>query len=148
MPTLYGAWCSEWEIAYRPRATQSISNGLWPWKRERHMAYVDQVLYCRDCNQEFTFTAGEQEFFAGRGLTNAPTRCPSCRAARKQAGGGRSGGRSFSGGTREREPRQMYSVTCASCGNQAQVPFLPRGDKPVYCGDCYQMQSTNRRSSW
>jgi CxxC-x17-CxxC domain-containing protein len=113
-----------------------------------YMAYVDQVLYCRDCNQEFTFTAGEQEFFSGRGLTNAPTRCPACRAARKQSGGGRnSGGRGFSGGgEREREPRQMYSVTCASCGNQAQVPFLPRGDKPVYCGDCYQMQSANRRS--
>lgn len=116
------------------------------------MAFVDQVLYCRDCNQEFTFTAGEQEFFAGRGLTNAPTRCPACRAARKQAGGGRSGGRGFGGGggsrDREREPRQMYSVTCASCGNPAQVPFLPRGDKPVYCGECYQAQSANRRQRW
>lgn len=112
------------------------------------MAYVDQVLYCRDCNQEFTFTAGEQEFFAGRGLTNAPTRCPSCRAAHKQAGGARNGGgRNYSGGPREREPRQMYSVTCASCGNQAQVPFQPRGDKPVYCGDCYQVQGANCRSS-
>lgn len=118
------------------------------------MTFVDQVLYCRDCNQEFTFTAGEQEFFAGRGLTNAPTRCPACRAARKQAGGGRSGGRGFGGGggprdrDREREPRQMYSVTCASCGNPAQVPFLPRGDKPVYCGECYQAQSANRRQRW
>lgn len=112
------------------------------------MAFVDQVLSCRDCNQEFTFTAGEQEFFAGRGLTNAPTRCPSCRAARKQAGGIRSGGRSFGAGGRDREPRQMYSVTCASCGNQAQVPFLPKGDRPVYCGDCYQVQSAGRRSRW
>jgi len=112
------------------------------------MAFVDQVLYCRDCNQEFTFTAGEQEFFATRGLTNAPTRCPACRAARKQAGGGRSGGRNYGGGSREREPRQMHSVTCASCGNQAQVPFLPRGDKPVYCADCYQMQSADRRPRW
>ena len=114
------------------------------------MAFVDQVLCCRDCNQEFTFTAGEQEFFAGRGLTNAPTRCPACRAARKQSGGG---GRSFGGGgggsrDREREPRQMYSVICASCGNAAQVPFLPRGDKPVYCGECYQAQSANNRQRW
>lgn len=107
------------------------------------MAFVDQVLYCRDCNQEFTFTAGEQEFFASRGLTNAPARCPACRSARKQAGGGRN-----SGGSRNREARQMHSVTCASCGNQAQVPFLPRGDKPVYCGDCYQVQSSQRRSHW
>lgn len=115
------------------------------------MAFVDQVLSCRDCNQEFVFTTGEQEFFASRGLTNAPTRCPACRAARKQSGGGRSGGRSFGGGgarDQEREPRQMYSVICASCGNTAQVPFLPRGDKPVYCGECYQAQSANRRSRW
>ncbi len=112
------------------------------------MTFVDQVLYCRDCSQEFTFTAGEQEFFAGRGLTNAPTRCPSCRAIRKQNGGGRSGGRGFAGGGREREPRQMYSVTCANCGNQAQVPFLPKGDRPVYCADCYQVQSSGRRARW
>ncbi len=112
------------------------------------MAFVDQVLYCRDCNQEFTFTVGEQEFFASRGLTNAPTRGPSCRAARKQTGGGRSGGRGFGGGGREREPRQMYSVTCANCGNQAQVPFLPKGDRPVYCGDCYQVQAPSRHSRW
>ncbi|HLI71130.1 MAG TPA: zinc-ribbon domain containing protein [Ktedonobacteraceae bacterium] len=111
------------------------------------MAFEDRVLYCRDCNQEFTFTAGEQEFFASRGLTNAPTRCSACRATRKQAGGGRNGGRGYSG-SREREPRQMHSITCARCGNQAQVPFLPRGDKPVYCGDCYQAQSTGRRSRW
>lgn len=111
------------------------------------MAFVDQVLYCRDCNQEFTFTVGEQEFFASRGLTNAPTRCPACRAARKQVGGSRGGGRG-AGGSREREPRQLHTVTCASCGNQAQVPFLPRGDRPVYCGDCYQLQSTSRRQRW
>ncbi|MBV9616240.1 MAG: zinc-ribbon domain-containing protein, partial [Ktedonobacteraceae bacterium] len=37
---------------------------------------TDQTLYCRDCNQEFTFTTGEQEFYASRGLTNSPSRCP------------------------------------------------------------------------
>ena len=43
------------------------------------MALSDQTLYCRDCNSEFVFTIGEQEFFASHNLTNAPTRCPSCR---------------------------------------------------------------------
>jgi CxxC-x17-CxxC domain-containing protein len=40
----------------------------------------------------------------------------------------------------------MHSVTCASCGKEAKVPFLPRGDKPVYCDDCFQQQrrSTSR----
>lgn len=60
---------------------------------------TDQILYCRDCNQEFTFITGEQEFYASRGLTNAPSRCPECRAARKQTGGSfsRQGGISANG---------------------------------------------------
>lgn len=111
------------------------------------MSFTDRVLYCRDCNQEFTFTAGEQEFFESRGLTNAPSRCPSCRAARKQ-----SGGRGQRSGGYEREPRTMYSATCANCGNEALVPFQPREDRPVYCSDCYQPQNSGRsrdqRSRW
>jgi CxxC-x17-CxxC domain-containing protein len=110
------------------------------------MPYTDQTLVCRDCNQEFTFTTGEQEFYASHNLTNTPSRCPECRAARKsQAGGGRSGG--------SREPRQMYSATCSSCGGEALVPFQPRGDKPVYCSNCFQAvspagRSSERRSRW
>ena len=111
------------------------------------MALSDQTLVCRDCNQEFVFTIGEQEFYASHRLTNAPSRCPSCRAARKSSGG-------FSGGGQgaPREARRMYTTTCSSCGNEAQVPFQPRGDKPVYCSDCYQAQdagrSNDRRSRW
>ncbi len=83
------------------------------------MALSDQTLYCRDCNSEFVFTIGEQEFYASHNLTNAPTRCPSCRAARKgQASGGYGGSRSSS-----REPRQMYTAVCSNCGNEALVPF-------------------------
>ncbi len=111
------------------------------------MALTDQTLYCRDCNAEFTFTVGEQEFYASRGLTNSPSRCPSCRAARKQSGGGySSGGGRSSGGYYDREPRQMYTATCASCGNEAQVPFQPRDDRPVYCSDCYQSNNSDRNS--
>src|ERR1051326_4938848 len=125
--------------------------GLAP-NREGYMSMNDQTLYCRDCNQEFTFTVGEQEFYASRGLTNAPSRCPECRAARKQSGG--SGysdrGRSSYG---DRSDRQMYSATCANCGKEALVPFQPREDRPVYCSDCYQSQgsgrgNSNRRSRW
>ena len=117
------------------------------------MSYTDQTLYCRDCNEEFAFTAGEQEFYASRGLTNSPTRCPSCRAnhkaqmgnrSRSPRSGGNSGGGRSEGGYRE--ARQMYTATCASCGNEAQVPFQPREDRPVYCSNCYQTQSTGRRN--
>ncbi|MGE3599516.1 MAG: CxxC-x17-CxxC domain-containing protein, partial [Dehalococcoidia bacterium] len=33
-----------------------------------------------------------------------------------------------------------FSATCASCGKEARVPFQPRGDKPVYCSDCFRSQ--------
>ncbi len=113
---------------------------------------TDQILYCRDCNQEFTFTSGEQEFYASRGLTNVPGRCPECRAARKQSGGYQSRGGNQRGGFREREARPMYTAICASCGNEASVPFQPREDRPVYCSACYQPQENRSaggsRSRW
>lgn len=120
------------------------------------MSYADKTLTCSDCGQNFEFTAGEQEFYASRGLVNEPRRCPTCRQTRKtQRNGGGEGyssghsydnygggysnggghGRSYSGGQ-----RQMYTAICAQCGREAQVPFQPRGDRPVYCSDCYSQQ--------
>ena len=32
--------------------------------------FEDKVLICRDCGREFTFTAGEQEFYAEKGFQN------------------------------------------------------------------------------
>lgn len=46
--------------------------------------YEDITLTCKDCGAEFVFTAGEQAFYAEKGFTNQPTRCPACRRARKQ----------------------------------------------------------------
>ena len=40
--------------------------------------------------------------------------------------------------------RQMYSVVCAECGKDAEVPFQPRGDRPVYCSDCFRQQRDQR----
>ena len=37
--------------------------------------YQDKTLTCKDCGQEFVFTAGEQEFYAEKGFQNEPTRC-------------------------------------------------------------------------
>ena len=45
----------------------------------------DRNLTCKDCGAEFVFTAGEQEFYAEKGFTNEPQRCPECRSARKNA---------------------------------------------------------------
>jgi CxxC-x17-CxxC domain-containing protein len=88
------------------------------------MSYADKMLVCRDCGVDFVFTGGEQEFFAMKGLMNEPTRCPECRALRRASRLGRG-------------PRQMTQVTCSSCGAAAEVPFVPRGDRPVYCSACF-----------
>ena len=37
----------------------------------------------------------------------------------------------------DQQGRQLYSVKCADCGEQTEVPFKPSGDRPVYCRDCY-----------
>ena len=103
----------------------------------------DRSLTCRDCGQEFTFTAGEQAFYQERGFSE-PQRCPTCRSARKAqrattGGGYESGG----GGGYSSGPRQMYPAVCSSCGKETEVPFQPRTDKPVYCRECFQ----DRRAS-
>jgi CxxC-x17-CxxC domain-containing protein len=109
--------------------------------------YTDEQLTCTDCGAVFVFTAGEQQFFATKGFQNKPNRCADCRTARKNArsssggGYGGGGGREYGGGGGARE---MFSVTCSTCGQQAEVPFQPRGDKPVYCRDCFQSQRSYR----
>lgn len=44
----------------------------------------DKTLICKDCQQEFVFTEGEQEFYQEKGLVNEPQRCPECRKAKSQ----------------------------------------------------------------
>jgi CxxC-x17-CxxC domain-containing protein len=91
------------------------------------LAYTDRTLTCTECGQEFTFTASEQEFFVGKGYTNEPKRCQNCREQRRL----RNGVANTSTG------RTLYSAVCAQCGQPAQVPFQPRGDRPVYYSSCF-----------
>ncbi len=93
------------------------------------MSFDDKTLKCRECGNDFTFTAGEQEFYQQKGLMNQPSRCPDCRARRRAEGG--------AGGRSERAPREMHTVICAECGVETQVPFLPKNDRPVYCSSCF-----------
>jgi len=91
------------------------------------VGYVDKLLTCRDCGKEFVFTAGEQQFYASKGLQHEPRRCNDCRNNRRQ-----------SDGSASRAPRVMHDVICNSCGRLTQVPFVPTGSRPVYCLDCFQ----------
>ena len=84
--------------------------------------YEDKTLVCKECGNEFVFTAGEQEFYAERGFQNEPQRCKACRDARKNAARG---------------PREFFTAVCAACGGEAKVPFEPKTDRPVYCSECF-----------
>ena len=98
------------------------------------MSFQDKSIQCSDCGVTFTHSAEDQEFFQSKGYTNEPKRCPSCRQARKSE---RFGNNSYG------SPRQMHAVVCADCGKDTEVPFEPRGDRPVYCSDCYRKARTN-----
>ena len=84
--------------------------------------YEDKILVCKECNNEFVFTAGEQEFYAEKGFVNEPQRCKSCRDARKAAA---------------KAPRELHDAVCAQCGKACKVPFEPKEDRPVYCSECF-----------
>ncbi len=99
------------------------------------MSFQNKTLSCADCGAAFDFTVEDQEFYQSKGFTNEPKRCPSCRQARKSE---RGGGGSYGGSSSYGSPRQMFPVKCATCGKDTEVPFEPRGDRPVYCSDCYR----------
>jgi CxxC-x17-CxxC domain-containing protein len=105
------------------------------------VTYTDRTLTCAECGTSFTFSADDQAYHAQKGFTNEPRRCPACRAARRSQRGESSYSGSSYGGSRE-----MYSATCAGCGKEARVPFQPRGDKPVYCSDCFRSQQSGYSS--
>ena len=84
--------------------------------------YQDEKLVCEDCGKEFIFAAGEQEFYAQKGLVNKPKRCPDCRKARRQ---------------KNRNKRKFYDAVCTKCGAKTQVPYKPAPGKEGYCKDCF-----------
>ena len=84
--------------------------------------YEDKTLVCKDCGNEFVFSAGEQQFYAEKGFLNKPKACKACRDAKKNAG---------------RAPREYFTTVCAQCGKEAKVPFQPNSDRPVYCSECF-----------
>lgn len=99
-------------------------------------SFQDKQLTCKDCGKEFTWTAGEQQFYAQKGFQNVPARCPDCRRdhkARQSMGDGR---------------RDIHKIICSDCGKEGEVPFKPTNpDAPVYCNDCFRNRKGIRSGS-
>ena len=87
-------------------------------------SFADRTLKCVECGADFTHAASEQELHQSLGYQNEPKRCTPCRDARRQRKGGV-------------VPREFFTALCAGCGREAQLPFKPGGDRPVYCSDCF-----------
>ena len=104
--------------------------------------YDDKVLTCMDCGVEFVFTAGEQLFFADKGLQNAPKRCKSCKARKNE--------RIMTAKHNNRPQVRKHVevvVNCALCGIETTVPFRPTQGRPVYCRDCFlKMRASKGRA--
>ena len=85
--------------------------------------YVDETLVCKDCGNEFVFTAGEQRFYDEKGFLNKPKACKACRDAKKNA---------------TKAAREYFTAVCADCGGEAKITFQPTSSRPVYCSICFE----------
>ncbi|MHA1346949.1 MAG: CxxC-x17-CxxC domain-containing protein [Candidatus Heimdallarchaeaceae archaeon] len=86
-------------------------------------------VYCRECFQ----------------IENPKTDSPSVRSSSGRSNyrsSDRSSGRYDNSNRRVsvRGSSELYTVTCAKCNEETQIPFKPTGSKPVYCRKCFQEQ--------
>jgi CxxC-x17-CxxC domain-containing protein len=114
-------------------------------------------IICQQCDTSFDYPDAEHEFRQLRGLAR-PLLCPDCRQRDRTRRNGDLvnlymrtdsfdpfllGENTQAGGNHRanRETRTMHNTVCASCGAQTKVPFVPRGDRPVYCRDCFNARN-------
>ncbi|MGD9714518.1 MAG: CxxC-x17-CxxC domain-containing protein [Thermomicrobiales bacterium] len=119
---------------------------------------------CADCGAPFVFGDEERRFYADRGFKE-PDRCLDCRARRRAERNadlirahesqtrdrwvealGHYGGNSSGQRTETFRRNASYPATCAACGKETAVPFVPRHGRPVYCSSCYNSRRVNQGS--
>ncbi|NJK77654.1 MAG: hypothetical protein HC944_00830 [Nanoarchaeota archaeon] len=40
--------------------------------------------------------------------------------------------------SRDERKSEMHTVTCGDCGDECQIPFEPKFNRPVYCSECFR----------
>ena len=92
----------------------------------------DTTVTCADCGDQCTIP------FVPK--TDRPVYCRDCfRKNKPDDSGNDRPSRDDRGSRYSRDnDREETTVTCADCGDQCTVPFVPRSNKPVYCSDCFR----------
>ncbi len=86
------------------------------------MDFQDKTLKCKECGKDFTWTAGEQEFFSSKGFKNKPTRCKDCRKMNRQ-----------------RVEAEYFKITCSGCGQVGEAQFTPSdSNAEIFCKNCFE----------
>lgn len=96
--------------------------------------FTDKEIVCCQCNQPFIFSAGEQEYFAGRSLSHEPKRCQNCRVLERLRRSGKSANAAF-------------KVNCADCNEPTILPFQPKDDRQAYCNPCWKRKQDEESKS-
>ena len=104
------------------------------------------TVTCFDCGTEC------QVPFVPRG--NKPVYCNDCfRQNNSQDSESSGSSRSYKPSRHSRDDNnnrnqdESTTVTCFDCGTECQVPFVPRGNKPVYCNDCFRQNNSQDSES-
>jgi len=91
--------------------------------------FSDRDIVCSDCDEDFIWSAGEQEFFRDKGLENPPKRCKPCKKAKND--------RIRALNSSDSRQKIEVHVDCAECGSNTTVPFYPSQGRPVFCRSCF-----------
>jgi len=139
---------------YPNRNSSSDDRPSRSFRNSRDNDREDTTVTCADCGDQCTVP------FVPR--SNKPVYCSDCfrqykpddssndRPSRDDRGSRYSRDDRGSRNSRDND-REDTTVTCADCGDQCTVPFVPRSNKPVYCSDCFRQykpdDSSNDRPS-
>ncbi len=110
----------------------------------KSLGYQNEPKRCNPCREAKRTRKGGGERPRGGGRGEGRSEGASRpEGAPRNEGGGRGGEpRGEPRGGEGAPAREYFLAICTECGKEAQLPFKPRGDRPVYCSDCFGKRRT------